>query len=364
MLEILNVLMRFFTWEFALYRWIKKREEFMLFLSLALWMDFLAALAQAPVLKKLGVTPEATSLLPLLAMLAVAHGILLLATSLYLLGQLKNLHGQLLLVGTVIGGSAYVLLATIYSLSSVALMAFPVPFMGTSLMVLGYALIKKEVGVKNIATLFPIGAFLLGAINLAYPVTMTTSFGAYLYGAGAAFRAMMFIGMMRYALFQVTPPRAPVVDIPQGAFYVDDQEYLQIILQTMESAGNGVLITRNPPEHEPPIPVFWVTRVASNSPLENMITVLPTDMGILIDLVKRHLEKGHSIVVLDCFEYLALENSFESAFKFLLSLKDHIINFGGTLIVATDPSTYPEKQWKLMTREFERLEFKRMTRSQ
>lgn len=36
MLEVINVVMRFLTWGFALYRWAKRREEFMLFLTLAL----------------------------------------------------------------------------------------------------------------------------------------------------------------------------------------------------------------------------------------------------------------------------------------------------------------------------------------
>ncbi len=36
-LEVINVVMRFLTWGgFALYRWAKRREEFMLFLTLAL----------------------------------------------------------------------------------------------------------------------------------------------------------------------------------------------------------------------------------------------------------------------------------------------------------------------------------------
>lgn len=128
----------------------------------------------------------------------------------------------------------------------------------------------------------------------------------------------------------------------------------------MKSSGNGgVLITRSPPGGEGPlsIPVFWVTRVASSSPEQNVITVRPTDMGgILIDLVKRHIEKGHSLVVLDCFEYLVLENGFERAIKFLLSLKDYVTKYGGTLIVATSPPAYKEREWKILSRELDRLE--------
>jgi len=357
-LEILNVIMRLFTWGFALYRWARKREEFLLFLSLALWIDSLAALTQKPILEDLGVHPEPKVLAPLLALFAVIEGILLLATSLYLCERLKTMRGQLLIILTAVGGSAYVLLATLFKTSPLLLMAFPLPFLGLSLMVIGYTLIKREVGVKSTATLFPIGAFLLGVINLTYPVTITTELASYLYGAGAVFRVMMFVGMAKYALFQITPPQAPSVDIPHGAFYVEEKRNLDVILQKMNSAGNGILITRSLPDKEvPAFPVFWVTTLPPNQSRKDVLTIRPTDIGILVDLVKKHLEKGHSIVVLDCFEYLALENGFEKAFKFLLSLKDYVIKFGGTLIVATNPSAYSEKQWKIMKRELNKLEF-------
>lgn len=350
--------MRFSTWGFALYRWARKREEFLLFLSLALWIDSLAALAQKPILEDLGLHPEAKVLAPLLALLAVIEGILLLTTSLSLSGHIKTIRGQILIILTAAGGSSYILLATLFNAPPLLLMAFPLPFLGLSLMVTGYTLIKREVGVKSTATLFPVGAFLLGVINLTYPVTITTEIAPYLYGAGAVFRLMMLIGMAKYALFQITPPKAPSVDIPNGAFYVDDKRRLDAILQKMNSAGNGILITRSPPDKEvPAFPVFWITTLTPTQPLKDVLTVRPTDIGILVDLVKKHLEKGHSIVVLDCFEYLALENGFEKAFKFLLSLKDHVIKFGGTLIVATDPSAYSEKQWKIMKRELSKLEF-------
>lgn len=49
-------------------------------------------------------------------------------------------------------------------------------------------------------------------------------------------------------------------------------------------------------------------------------------------------------MVVDGFEYLVVENGFENAFKFLLSLKDNVVSFSGTLIVATDFSVHSETQ--------------------
>ncbi len=114
MLEVLNVVMRFSTWGFTTYRWIRKREEFLLFLSLALWIDSLAALAQKPILENLGLNPEAKVLVPLLSLLAVVEGILLLATSLCLHERLRSTSGQILIILTAVSGSAYVLLATLF----------------------------------------------------------------------------------------------------------------------------------------------------------------------------------------------------------------------------------------------------------
>ena len=357
MLEIVNVLMRFFMWVLATYRWKKKQENFMLLLSIALWIDFLAALTQRPILEKLGETPEITALAPLLSLFAIAEGILLIATSLYVLNRFKTLREQFAVVLSVIVGSTYVLLAVLLSQPPGVLFAFPIPFTGFSLMLLGYALLRKEVSFKNVATLFPLGAFLLGLINLTYPITIKTHLAFYLYGAGAVFRGMMFIGMIKYALFHVKPPRVPTLDIPPGAFYLESAEHLEALLQKMQSAGNGILITREPPRDTmPTFPVFWITRVTQPPINENIMTVSPTDIGILVDLVKRHLEKGHSLVVIDCFEYLVLENGFENAFKFLLSLKDYATEFGATLIVATDPSLHSKKQWVILTRELEKLE--------
>ncbi len=354
----MNVLMRFFMWALATYRWKEKQENFMLLLSMALWIDFLAALTQRQILEKLGWSPDPNALAPLLSLFAVVEGSLLIATSLYLLNRFKTPREQFAVVLSVIIGSSYVLIATLLNQPPTVLFAFPIPFVGFSLMLLGYALLREEVTPKSVATLFPLGAFFLGLINITYPVTIKTPLAFYLYGAGAVFRGMMFVGMVKYALFYVKPPRVPAVDIPRGAFYIDARERLEALLQKMQSAGNGILITREPPRGTAPtFPVFWITRVAQKSPNENITVVPPTNIGILIDLVRRHLEKGHSLVVIDCFEYLVLENGFENAFKFLLSLKDYATKFGATLIVSTDPSTYSEKQWIMITRELGKLEF-------
>ncbi|WP_010477729.1 DUF835 domain-containing protein [Thermococcus zilligii] len=357
MLELLNLLMRFFTWGFATYRWKKRGEGFMLLLSLALWMDFLAALTQEGILSALGLSPNLASLVPLMSFMAVFEGILLMAVSLSLRDQIKTRWGQFLILACGTAGPTYVLLAVLLGAPPSLITAFPVPFMGASLMLLGYTLIKEEVGLKTVSTLFPVGAFLLGAINLTYPLTIRTPLAGYLYGLGALFRAMMFVGMMRYAFLTVKPPEMPITELPTGAFYSDRGKALDVLLRRMQASGNGVLITRKFLEgFKPRFPVFWMTKVTSGKIEENIVAISPTDIGILLDLVKRHLEKGHSLVVVDCFEYLMMENGFENAFKFLLSLKDTVMKYKGTLVAVIEPAAYSERQMTMLTRELERLD--------
>ncbi|MDK2853403.1 MAG: hypothetical protein PWQ92_297 [Thermococcaceae archaeon] len=356
MLEILNVVVRLFTWGFSLYRWLKKREEFMLLLSIALWIDFLVAFTQQPILTCLGLSPDATALMPLLSMFAVIEAVLLITTSFFVLERLKMFWGALTVAISSLLGPAYILAGVLLNVSPTVLMAFPLLFLGIALMLAGYALVKEEVGTKNIATLFPLGLFLLGIINVTYPITIRTSVASYLYGLGAVFRAMVFVGMVRYALFHVVPPKSISVNLPPGAFYVESRRALKILIDKMQQSGNGVLITRSSPQKMAfTFPVFWITRIISGRISENAMAISPTDIGILLDLVKRHLEKGHSRVVIDSFEYLVVENGFESALKFLLSLKDIVMNFNGTLIVITSPSLYSEKQWGMISRELEKL---------
>ncbi len=357
MLELLNLLMRFFTWGFATYRWWRKNEEFMLFLALGLWIDFLAAFSQRPILEALGLKPDLIALAPLMSMLAVVEAILMLAAALTVGKHLKERRGQLVILLSSIIGMSYTLAATILSRPPTVLFAFSIPFMGAALMLVGYSLIKEEIGLRSTATLLPLGALLLGAINLTYPATVSTSLAGYLYGLGALFRAMMFIGMARYAFLPIKPPEMPLTELPTGAFYTDSGRVLDVLIQKMQSSGNGILITRRSlKDFKPKFPVFWVTKVASGMMEENIMAVSPTDIGILIDLVKRYLEKGHSLVVIDCLEYLAMENGFENAFKFLLSLKDTTVKYNGTLVAVVEPSAYPTKHMAMLTRELEKLE--------
>ncbi|NJF24662.1 DUF835 domain-containing protein [Thermococcus sp. Bubb.Bath] len=358
MLEILNLIVRLLVWGLATYRWWKRREDFMFLLSLAIWVDVLAALSKRAVLADIGLKPKTTALAPLMSILAIIEGVLLITASLLVLDRIKELWSQFALLTSTTLGSLYVLMATLLSESSKVISAVPVPFLGISLMFTGYILLRKDIDSKKVAALFPIGIFLLGGINITYPLTVDTPLARCLYGMGALFRGMMLIGMLNYAFMRVTLPEMPIMEFPTGAFYTTNGKIFERLLWKMQSSGNGVFITRKSvQEFKPKFPVFWSTMVASGMLDENVVAVSPTDIGILIDRIRRYLEKGHSLVVLDGFEYLVLENGFESALKFLLSLKDSVISGGGTLVVLLEPRALSKKQLRIIQREFEEFKF-------
>jgi len=100
--------------------------------------------------------------------------------------------------------------------------------------------------------------------------------------------------------------------------------------------------------------VYWVTKLEEESikKEDHIYPISPTKMDILIDLITKNLEHGYESVYIDTFEYLVLENGFESASKFLFSLKDRVISKNKLLILILDPRTLTEKQMALIEREF------------
>ncbi|CAB49527.1 DUF835 domain-containing protein [Pyrococcus abyssi] len=355
MFELINVVTRGLMWILSFYRWIRKREPLMIIITLAFWSDFLGVLTQPIVSKMLGVSPDVSNISPLMSTYALLEGIFLFLATMYTLGTIKKAWAQVTSFVVFQVGSLYIVLSTIFKADLPVISAFSVLFMGISMILLGISLLKREIESRGIAALFPIGLILLGSINLTYPLLVYSKLAPYLYGAGAVFRVLMIIGLFKYTIFEVKPPKIQEIILKPGAFYTDNESEFESVIMKMQLSGNGVLITRKLPKMSPTFPVFWITKVTSGRIDENVTAIQPSDIGILIDLVKRHLEKGHSVVAMDAFEYLVVENGFEVAVKFLFSLKDHVLKLNKTLILFTNPQAYQDKQWSVIARELERL---------
>ncbi|NJD99429.1 DUF835 domain-containing protein [Thermococcus sp. LS1] len=116
----------------------------------------------------------------------------------------------------------------------------------------------------------------------------------------------------------------------------------------------GLVISRTPPEEIKRrlglkrTPVIWITRVEGKS------HVSPTRLEYLGHLVVEFFKENETpkVVLIDCIEYLAIENGFQQVFKFLLNLKDYASVTDSIILLVTSREVWKDREWKLLTREF------------
>lgn len=267
----------------------------------------------------------------------------------------------------------YILAAYIWSfLSAAGLLGeslgvnflFPMLAGGASLIYLGWVLKNYEIGSGKVESLFPWGLILLGALNLTYPVTRFIDWFAPIgFALGGLFRLMAAIGAINFVLFsvrEVQTSHSP--EINPGAYILPNGDKADKLFSLVKSQPGTVLITREEPTALiEKIPreslVFWITRVKEGK-LQDSPTVYaisPTKIDILIDYVARALRSGYHTIYIDAFEYLVLENGFENVLKFLLNVKDRVIEQRGTMFLVVDVRTLTEKQRKILEKEFQSL---------
>ncbi|MDV3103163.1 DUF835 domain-containing protein [Thermococcus waiotapuensis] len=77
----------------------------------------------------------------------------------------------------------------------------------------------------------------------------------------------------------------------------------------------------------------------------------PRELPRLLHVLISHLQENPDVpVVVECLEYLALHNGFESLLKFLNTLRDYAILHGGKVYLVTDPSAWTEREYALLER--------------
>ena len=115
--------------------------------------------------------------------------------------------------------------------------------------------------------------------------------------------------------------------------------------------GKKILaITRDPKKFEEAnIPYIWVTKADTKN------SIHPRNLAQLLQHIIDILDENTG-VLLDCVEYLILENDFTSVFKFLTTLKDHALQKKGIVIIVLEKGALEDKEYKLLEREFFLLE--------
>jgi len=239
--------------------------------------------------------------------------------------------------------------------------SFPSLALGLSLIYLGFVLRDYVVPRHHIEELFPWGLMLLGALNLTYPVGRSVQwYSTMAFFAAALFRLAAALGALKFIFYPIGEPEsARIVDITPGAYMFPSREGIRKRLGSLMVDPALVMVTREDPEVlkaqlHPDALVFWVTRAREGLINEKpaIYAVSPTNIGILLDLVAKAVNKGYRILCVDAFEYMAVENGFDSAFKFLTTLKDLLMARGGSVILTINPDSLDPRQEKLLEREF------------
>ncbi|USS41344.1 DUF835 domain-containing protein [Thermococcus aggregans] len=235
---------------------------------------------------------------------------------------------------------------------------FPYFALGASLIYLGHTLRNYVISKSTLEELFPIGLILLGAINLTYPFTRNVeSFASAMFLLAAIFRLMAAVGALKFAIYPAAIFAKPKEQMPskiKGAFMFKSKEELKKAIPNFFSQ-NVVVITRDLPRNKVPenTLVYWLTKMEENTKADgNIYTVSPTRIDVLIHLLTKNLKSGYNAVYIDGFEYLMIENGFDSAVKFLFDLKDRVLSEGKVIALVVDPRTLTDKQIALLEREF------------
>ena len=99
--------------------------------------------------------------------------------------------------------------------------------------------------------------------------------------------------------------------------------------------------------------IFWLSTMKANN------TINPTDLDKFISIIFRFLRKNKGgAILLDGTEYLILQNGFDTALKFICSVRDHVSLYDAILLLPVSPETLKKSQIKMLERELELLQEK------
>ncbi len=187
------------------------------------------------------------------------------------------------------------------------------------------------------------------SIPLAYEIHLIThvvSIGGVIW----VFISLM-LNLERYYIPLTSISHAEEKRKPGASYIVLSSNTIQDVVEFLQNIdGPVLLLTRYPNLYgNENIKKIWITTADSKG-------VSPTALHVLQDIAIRFAsENNGATIVVDCLEYLVLYNGFKSVFKFLVTLKDHLMTRGATLIIFADPTALEESQVALLKREFSPL---------
>lgn len=192
-----------------------------------------------------------------------------------------------------------------------------------------------------------------GIFVLLYPVRLSFPHLSFVWiFLGTALSVSMALFMInlvtsREFLFFEEPVELKVVLEP-GARLITPNEYEQIKETLKDYPVLAFVRSLNVPEK-------WNAYYLSTEERENRIS--PTNLAYMAQMTSEYFreakEKGlEGVVIIDCLEYLAMYNGFESIVKFLAALKDFALINNGVLLVVIEEDAWSKRQLAILRRIF------------
>jgi len=345
------------------YKFYREKTEGWLFMAFAFLLDALNP--EVLLLEPLGVKLIKEAAFVVDMTVSSLQGILLLMAAIYLSKSRMSMRDKLKIGCLAFITYLWLFLISIQSFSSnfTFRTSLPMTLYAIGYIYLGYVLYRYVLRRDMVQLLLPIGMVGLGVLNLSYPYTATLEwFVPHGLALGTFLRALMTIGVIKFVLFPILPPEEEVkgtVSEKRTIIFENFEDFTRSFPDLFRS-NNAVIITRRDinalkKEIDRDDVVFWVTKAyeGTMNGEYRIYAISPTKIDILIDLINRELEKGYNVVYIDAFEYLVVENGFEAAAKFLISLKDRVIHNNASLIAVISMNALDLKQRKLLENEFE-----------
>lgn len=126
------------------------------------------------------------------------------------------------------------------------------------------------------------------------------------------------------------------------------------------AGSRGLCLSRNNPDvvrekHGLTCPIVWLARTEEMS--EKYATINPEHILKIHTAVTEFLRSaGESVILMDCLEYLVVQNDFTSILKLLSLLNERVAISRARLIIPINPNALEPKQVGLLERECTRLD--------
>lgn len=161
----------------------------------------------------------------------------------------------------------------------------------------------------------------------------------------------------KYELVPVVEIEGKPEEVSPGIYLIPSTSGFNILSRLIKGRA-PLIITRTRPDsvrkalNLEEVPVLWFTAAECSDGCVNPRR-LEYLLHTLVTFMKR--EETPKLIYLDGLEYLVLENGFVPVFKFLSTLKDYAVLNKTVVLVPVEKSSFEEKEWNLLKREFKYL---------